>query len=157
MYESKDKMVSHPDHYQGKNGMEVIDVIEAFTANLQGIEAVCTANAIKYICRWKNKNGIQDLEKAIWYIQHIIDRLKSEQPVKYEDFELKEPMIFYTPEEVYEQFKRLYPQLMSDKTKWFTLPDEVNTIRVWVNGEDGDAVDFFYKNDDHFYCTEVDD
>ena len=29
MYESKDVMVSHPSHYKSKNGMEVIDVIEA--------------------------------------------------------------------------------------------------------------------------------
>lgn len=31
MYESEDKMVSHPDHYISETGMEVIDVIEAFT------------------------------------------------------------------------------------------------------------------------------
>lgn len=31
MYESNDKMVSHPKHYQSKSGLEVIDVIEAFT------------------------------------------------------------------------------------------------------------------------------
>ena len=59
MYESKDMMVSHPSHYKSKNGLEVIDVIEAFTFDLKGIEAVDTANIIKYICRWKNKNGIQ--------------------------------------------------------------------------------------------------
>ena len=34
MYESKDVMVSHPSHYKSKNGMEVIDVIEAFTSDL---------------------------------------------------------------------------------------------------------------------------
>lgn len=77
MYESNDKMVSHPSHYHSKSGLEVIDVIKAFTEDLKGIEAVDTANAIKYICRWKNKNGIQDLEKAIWYIQHLIDVLKT--------------------------------------------------------------------------------
>lgn len=77
MYESNDKMVSNPSHYQSKSGLEVIDVIKAFTEDLKGIEAVDTANAIKYICRWKNKNSIQDLEKAIWYIQHLIDVLKT--------------------------------------------------------------------------------
>ena len=77
MDESNDKMVSRPSHYQSKSGLEVIDVIKAFTEDLKGIEAVDTANAIKYICRWKNKNGIQDLEKAIWYIQHLIDVLKT--------------------------------------------------------------------------------
>ena len=77
MYESKDKMVSHPDHYQSESGLEVIDVIKAFTADLKGIEATDTGNIIKYACRWKRKNGVQDLEKIIWYAQHLIDELKA--------------------------------------------------------------------------------
>ena len=36
MYESEDRMVSHPDHYISETGMEVIDVIEAFTFDLKG-------------------------------------------------------------------------------------------------------------------------
>ena len=47
MYESNDKMVSHPKHYQSKSGLEVINVIEAFTADLSGIEATDTGNIIK--------------------------------------------------------------------------------------------------------------
>ena len=82
MYESTDRMVSHPSHYQSKSGLEVINVIEAFTEGLEGIEAVDTGNAIKYICRWKDKNGIQDLEKAMWYIQHLIDYLNKEDEQK---------------------------------------------------------------------------
>lgn len=78
-YESQDKMVSHPDHYQAKNGMEVINVIEAFTEGLNGIEATDTGNIIKYACRWKHKNGIQDLEKIIWYAQHLVDHLKAKE------------------------------------------------------------------------------
>ena len=35
MYESKDRMVSHPNHYISETGMEVIDVIEAFTSDLK--------------------------------------------------------------------------------------------------------------------------
>lgn len=76
MYESDDKMVSHPQHYQSKAGLEVIDVIEAFTDGLSGIEATDTGNIIKYACRWKQKNGVQDLEKIMWYTQHLIDHLK---------------------------------------------------------------------------------
>lgn len=79
MYESTDKMVSHPKHYQSKSGLEVIDVIAAFTEGLEGIEAADTANIIKYACRWKCKNGIQDLEKIMWYTQHLIEHLKSKQ------------------------------------------------------------------------------
>lgn len=59
-----------------KQGLEVIDVIEAFTFDLNGIEATDTGNILKYACRWKKKNGIQDLEKILWYTQHLIDHLK---------------------------------------------------------------------------------
>ena len=76
MYECNDKMVSHPSHYQSETGLEVIDVIEAFTFDLKGIEAVDTANVIKYICRWKNKNGLQDLKKAAWYLDNLINHVE---------------------------------------------------------------------------------
>ena len=76
MYESTDKMVSHPSHYQSESGIEVIDVVEAFTSDLKGIEATDTGNIIKYACRWNKKNGIQDLEKIIWYATHLINHLK---------------------------------------------------------------------------------
>ena len=79
MYESTDKMVSHPKHYQSEKGIELIDVIEAFTADLTGIEAVDTGHLIRYSCRWMNKNGIQDLEKLMWYCQHLIDHLKANE------------------------------------------------------------------------------
>ena len=49
LYESEDKMVSHPGHYQSENGLEVIDVIEAFTKDLTGVEATDTGNIIKYV------------------------------------------------------------------------------------------------------------
>ena len=62
--------VNSPQHYQGK--VECIDCIESVTAGLNGIEAFCTGNAIKYLYRWKRKNGIEDLKKAKWYIDKII-------------------------------------------------------------------------------------
>lgn len=68
-------MIMHPEHYQGEFGMEVIDVIENFTANLTGIEATDTGNIIKYACRWKRKNGVEDLEKIKWYCDHLINYL----------------------------------------------------------------------------------
>ena len=66
-------LVNHPDHYQSETGLETIDVIEAFTFDLKGIEAVCTANVIKYICRWKKKDGLRDLKKAQWYLNRLIE------------------------------------------------------------------------------------
>lgn len=65
--------VHHPSYYC-KGGMECIDVITAATCNLAGIEAVCTANAIKYLWRWKEKNGVQDLMKAREYIDMLIKK-----------------------------------------------------------------------------------
>ena len=69
-------MVNHPKHYKAKNGMEVIDVIEAFTANLKGYEAIYTGKVIKYICRWKEKNGLEDLRKAQWYLNRLIKNIE---------------------------------------------------------------------------------
>ena len=66
--------VNHPAHYAGK--VECIDCLESATDGLNGIEAVCTANAIKYLYRWKKKNGVQDLEKAQWYINHLLGYLE---------------------------------------------------------------------------------
>lgn len=66
--------VNHPGHYISNSGLEVIDVIKAFTENLEGEEAFCIGNAIKYICRWSKKNGVEDLEKAKWYIDRVIKR-----------------------------------------------------------------------------------
>ena len=59
--------------------MEVIDVIENFTANLTGIEATDTGNIIKYACRWKRKNGVEDLEKIKWYCDHLINYLAKQE------------------------------------------------------------------------------
>lgn len=71
-------MVNSPPHYQTPNGLETIDVIEAFTGDLCGIEAVCTGNVLKYMCRWKKKNGIEDLKKAQWYLERLINTIEKE-------------------------------------------------------------------------------
>ena len=84
LYESKDKMVSHPAHYQS-DGIEVIDVIKAFTKDLKGIQATDSGNIIKYACRWNAKgNPIQDVEKIIWYATHLLRELQAEEEDKKE-------------------------------------------------------------------------
>ena len=61
----------NPNHYkQGK--VECIDCIESATSNLTGFEGFCTGNAIKYLYRWKQKGGKQDLEKARWYLNRML-------------------------------------------------------------------------------------
>ena len=72
--------VDHPNHYQSESGLEVIDVIKAFTSELSGEEAFCIGNAIKYVCRYSKKNGVEDLEKAVWYLKRVISVQKEEFP-----------------------------------------------------------------------------
>lgn len=80
--ESTDIMVSHPNHYQTASGAEVIDIIESLTSGLTGILAVDVGNAIKYLFRYKKKNGIQDVEKARWYMIHLYGKIDDGQIIK---------------------------------------------------------------------------
>lgn len=74
-----DNIISHPSHYQSASGLETIDVIKAFTEDLEGFEAYAAGNILKYACRWHKKNGIQDLEKMIQYAQFLIEKLKEKE------------------------------------------------------------------------------
>lgn len=63
----------NPNHYkQGK--VECIDAIESATINKKGIIATDTGNVIKYLWRCEDKNGKEDLIKAKWYIEDMIER-----------------------------------------------------------------------------------
>lgn len=72
---SSDPMVENPTHYTSGT-IECIDAIASATKDLNGIEAFDTGNAIKYLWRWRKKNGKQDLEKARWYVNHLIAHLE---------------------------------------------------------------------------------
>ncbi len=72
--------VKHPSHYC-KGGMECIDAIKAVVSTITDpFEAYCTGNIIKYVWRWNSKNGIEDLRKAIQYI-NFIERHRSANPI----------------------------------------------------------------------------
>ena len=71
-------IVNHPSHYT-QGGIECIDAIKAATVSKTGIEAVCTANAIKYLWRYEEKNGIEDVKKARWYIDRLIKELEEKE------------------------------------------------------------------------------
>ena len=70
-YKPYDK-VERPMHYTA-GSIETIDYIQSVTEQLIGFEAVCIANAIKYISRQHLKNGKEDLKKAIWYLNRLIE------------------------------------------------------------------------------------
>ena len=76
--ESNVDMVNHPAHYT-QGGIECIDALKAATVSKTGIEAVCTANAIKYLWRYEEKNGIEDVKKAKWYIDRLIKELEEKE------------------------------------------------------------------------------
>lgn len=68
----KPDVVNHPSHYtNGK--VECIDAIESATVGKTGIEAVCVANVIKYLWRYEDKNGLEDIKKAQWYLNKLIE------------------------------------------------------------------------------------
>ena len=67
--------VEHPEHYN-TGAVECIDGIKAATESLSGFEGFCAGNAIKYLWRWKHKGSVEDLEKAKWYIDKLIERAK---------------------------------------------------------------------------------
>lgn len=74
----KNDNVNHPAHYN-HDGIETIDVIKAWTKGLNPFDAYCMGNTIKYISRWKDKNGIEDLKKARWYLNRIIGEENKEK------------------------------------------------------------------------------
>lgn len=68
--------VNHPVHYcQG--GVECIDAIQAAVSSLSGVEAWLTGSVIKYLWRWKLKNGLEDLRKARFYLDRLINQVEN--------------------------------------------------------------------------------
>jgi hypothetical protein len=65
--------VNHPSHYGGDVLYEVIKVEEA----LDLVSDHYLASVFEYISRWKRKGGIQDLEKARWWLDRRIQREKN--------------------------------------------------------------------------------
>ena len=70
MFEIEEKeMVDHPSHYN--QGIETIEYIESWSMNFN------TGNVIKYVTRAGYKdNQLEDLKKAMWYLQREIDRIE---------------------------------------------------------------------------------
>ena len=63
-------MVNHPPHYN-KAGIETIEAIKAMTDD--GFEYYLQGNIMKYLWRYRYKNGVEDLKKAQWYLNELID------------------------------------------------------------------------------------
>ena len=71
-HKAKHEAVDHPDYYK-TGGIEAIDVIEAWDLDF------CLGNTVKYISRAGRKSDkvLEDLEKAAWYLNREIARMKA--------------------------------------------------------------------------------
>ncbi len=68
--------VKKPSHYQGRFGLEAVDVIKNFAASPEYEEGFYWGNAIKYMLRWYAKNGVEDLKKARQNLDWLIETLE---------------------------------------------------------------------------------
>ena len=73
---TKSDMVNHPPHYN-KEGIECIDAIKAMTDD--GFEHYLQGNIMKYLWRYRYKNGAEDLKKAQWYLTELIDVVENDK------------------------------------------------------------------------------
>ena len=70
--EEKPDMVNHPKHYtSGTLGIEVINTMEMCTAEDEFM-GYLRCNALKYISRFENKNGLEDVKKCAWYVKKYL-------------------------------------------------------------------------------------
>ena len=67
----------NPQHYQ-KGGVECIDAIEASMTE-EAFKGFLKGNCIKYLYRYENKNGAEDLKKAQWYLSRLLTVLDNNQ------------------------------------------------------------------------------
>jgi hypothetical protein len=69
--EGKEDKVNNPSHY-GQGSIECIEYIEDFLTKEEFI-GYLRGNIAKYLHRWRYKNGIEDLKKAQWYQNKLIE------------------------------------------------------------------------------------
>lgn len=69
--------IKSPNHYVSESGIEVFDVQEAFIHELKGMAASYWCNVVKYILRFQRKNGVEDLKKAKYYLEKLIEEVNN--------------------------------------------------------------------------------
>ena len=74
--------IKNPSHYVSESGIEVFDVQEAFIHELKGMAASYWCNIVKYILRFQRKNGVEDLKKAKYYLEKLIEEETDNDKIK---------------------------------------------------------------------------
>ena len=83
----------NPDHYKNQTSLECIEAMEIIFGEAAVLD-FCLCNSWKYIWRYKNKNGEEDLVKAGWYLAYAYDYIASND----HRFGLLKRMIHYVTE-----------------------------------------------------------
>lgn len=74
-FEEPTDNVNHPSHYTGK--YECIDVMQDVFGD-KATNDFCLCNAFKYIWRARKKNGLEDVKKAVWYLNKYIEEAEKD-------------------------------------------------------------------------------
>ena len=80
-------VVNNPAHY-GQGTIECIDYIED-TLSVNEYIGYLRGNIAKYLHRWRYKNGLEDLEKAQWYLNRLVSYMKGDTNVGGNDISLR--------------------------------------------------------------------
>lgn len=72
--DAKADPVNRPAHYTS-GGIECIDAMQA-AFGAEAVKDFCLCNAFKYLWRHRNKNGVEDLKKARWYLNRLIREME---------------------------------------------------------------------------------
>lgn len=77
--QSRADAINHVAHYNAGK-IECIDAMEAAIVGQTAFEGAMSSTALKYIWRWKHKNGVEDVKKAVWYLNRLIAHLEKSKP-----------------------------------------------------------------------------
>lgn len=81
---AKGDKINRPTHYvQGK--FETIEVIEDIAQFYSGRYAVLVGNVIKYLARAPHAKGLEDLQKAQWYLNRLVAKISKNESIAVED------------------------------------------------------------------------
>lgn len=67
--------VTNPRHYMGRLGLEALDVHKNFLTE-EELKGYFLGNTLKYVLRYKHKNGLEDLKKARMHLNWLIEVLE---------------------------------------------------------------------------------
>jgi hypothetical protein len=116
-------MSNTPDHYN----MEIQPIEFIVKNNIPFREA----NIIKYVCRHRDKDGINDLLKAQHYLQMLIDEWEAENKVEYET---------PTPAEELAQLEKNKAEIIAQNKEWDAIVKACDRVRRY-NKDDEDIID----------------